>query len=86
MCGMKFGPHLDEEQQYADIILITGGLGPTADDITKPLLCKYFGGNMIIDEAAKQNVLDIFTKLNRPIIDRNLKQAEVPDVCTVLVK
>jgi nicotinamide-nucleotide amidase len=76
---------LDAEQQYADIILITGGLGPTADDITKPLLCKYFGGNMIINEGAKQNVLDIFTKLNRPIIERNLKQAEVPDVCTVLL-
>jgi nicotinamide-nucleotide amidase len=75
---------LDEEQKHADIILITGGLGPTADDITKPLLCKYFGGTLIVDEVAKQNVLDIFTKLNRPIIDRNLKQAEVPDVCTVL--
>lgn len=75
---------LDDEQKYADIILITGGLGPTADDITKPLLCKYFGGTLIVDEGAKQNVLDIFTKLNRPIIDRNLKQAEVPDVCTVL--
>ena len=75
---------LDEEQKHADIILITGGLGPTADDITKPLLCKYFAGNMVVDQAAKKNVLDIFTKLNRPIIDRNLKQAEVPDVCTVL--
>lgn len=76
---------LDEEQKYADILLITGGLGPTADDITKPLLCKYFDGKMIVNEAAKKNVLDIFTKLNRPIIDRNLKQAEVPDVCTVLM-
>ncbi len=76
---------LDEEQKHADIILITGGLGPTADDITKPLLCKYFGGKMIVNDEAKQNVLDIFTKLNRPIIDRNLKQAEVPDVCTVLL-
>lgn len=75
---------LDEEQQQADIILITGGLGPTADDITKPLLCKYFGGKMIVDEEARQNVLDIFNRLNRPIIDRNLKQAEVPDVCTVI--
>lgn len=75
---------LDEEQKQADIILITGGLGPTADDITKPLLCKYFDGKMIINEAARQNVLDIFTKLNRPIIERNLKQAEVPDTCTVL--
>ena len=75
---------LDEEQKHADIILITGGLGPTADDITKPLLCKYFGGTMVVDEGARQNVLEIFTKLNRPIIERNLKQAEVPDVCTVL--
>ena len=75
---------LDEERKHADIILITGGLGPTADDITKPLLCKYFGGTMVVDEGARQNVLEIFTKLNRPLIDRNLKQAEVPDVCTVL--
>lgn len=75
---------LNDEQQQADIVLITGGLGPTADDITKPLLCKYFDGNMIVDEAAKQNVIDIFLKLNRPLIDRNLKQAEVPDVCMVI--
>lgn len=75
---------LDEEQKHADIILITGGLGPTADDITKPLLCNYFGGTMVINEAARQNVLDIFTNLNRPIIERNLKQGEVPDVCTVI--
>ncbi len=76
---------LDEEQKQADIILITGGLGPTADDITKPLLCKYFGGKMTVNEEARQNVLDIFTKLNRPIIERNLLQAEVPDVCKVLL-
>ncbi len=75
---------LDEESKYADIILITGGLGPTADDITKPLLCKYFGGKMIVDEAAKQNVINIFTKLKRPMIERNLLQAEVPDVCKVV--
>jgi nicotinamide-nucleotide amidase len=45
---------LDEEQKYADIILITGGLGPTADDITKPLLCKYFNGKLIVDAGAKK--------------------------------
>lgn len=76
---------LDEEQQHADIILITGGLGPTADDITKPLLCKYFEGKMVVHEPTRKNVLDIFSKLNRPIIERNLKQAEVPDNCTVLI-
>src|SRR5215468_3554280 len=57
---------LDQEGQASDIILITGGLGPTADDITKPLLCKYFGGTMIEDEGAKQNVVNIFKRLNRP--------------------
>lgn len=76
---------LDEEQQHADIILITGGLGPTADDITKPLLCKYFGGKMVTDQGALDNVKNIFEKvLKRPMIERNLKQAEVPDVCTVI--
>lgn len=76
---------LQEEEEKNDIILITGGLGPTSDDITKPLLCSYFGGKLIVDEKAKENVIEIFTKkLNRPLLDRNLKQAEVPDVCTVI--
>ena len=76
---------LDEESQHADIILITGGLGPTADDITKPLLCKYFNGNMIISEAALENVRYLFEKVfKRELTDRNIKQAEVPDSCTVI--
>lgn len=76
---------LDEESKESTIILITGGLGPTADDITKPLLCDYFGGKMIVNEEVLQHVKNIFQKLNRPLIDRNLKQAEVPDVCKVLL-
>jgi len=77
---------LDQESKQADIILITGGLGPTADDITKPLLCKYFSGKMVVDDGALQNVINIFTNiLKRPIIERNLKQAEVPDNCKVLL-
>ena len=76
---------LDEEAQKADIILITGGLGPTADDITKPLLCKYFDGNMIVDQPTLEHVTHIFEHiLKRPMIERNAKQAEVPDTCTVL--
>ena len=75
---------LDEESKLSNIILITGGLGPTADDITKPLLCQYFSGRLIVDEMALNNVKTIFEKLNRPLLERNLKQAEVPDVCTVL--
>lgn len=77
---------LDQESNNADIILITGGLGPTADDITKPLLCKYFAGKMVVDQGALQNVINIFKNiLNRPIIERNLKQAEVPDTCKVIL-
>jgi len=76
---------LEEEGKQADIILITGGLGPTSDDITKPLLCKFFGGKLIKDQGALDNVIEIFTKkLNRPLLERNLKQAEVPDNCIVI--
>lgn len=76
---------LNEESAQADVIFITGGLGPTADDITKPLLCKYFGGKLVVNQDALDNVISIFTKvLKRPMLDVNLKQAEVPDNCTVI--
>ncbi len=76
---------LDNEAKESDIILLTGGLGPTADDITKPLLCDYFGGKMVVNEMVLEHVKTIFRTLNRPLLDRNLKQAEVPDVCEVLM-
>lgn len=83
--GDEIEQALTEELAYADIVLITGGLGPTADDITKPLLTKYFGGNMITDEKALANVNNIFKNiLKRPMLEANLKQAEVPDTCTVI--
>ena len=78
---------LDSESKDSDIILITGGLGPTADDITKPLLCKYFGGKLVVNEDVLKHVTYLFEKVYRrpgPMLERNLKQAEVPDVCTVL--
>jgi len=78
---------LDAESKESDIIIITGGLGPTADDITKPLLCKYFGGKLIVNEDVLKHVKYLFDKVYRrpgPMLERNLKQAEVPDVCTVL--
>jgi nicotinamide-nucleotide amidase len=76
---------LNEESGSSQIILITGGLGPTADDITKPVLSEYFGGSLIVDEGALANVKNIFEKLlQRPMIERNLQQAEVPDNCTVI--
>lgn len=79
---------LDEESKNADIILLTGGLGPTADDITKPLLCKYFGGKMVRNQQVLQHIHYLFEKVYQrkgPMLERNLRQADVPDTCTVLM-
>lgn len=78
---------LDEAARVSRIIIITGGLGPTADDITKPLLCDYFGGKMVEDAATLKHVTYLFEhvfKRKMPLLESNRKQAEVPDVCTVL--
>ncbi len=76
---------LDTASKKSSIIIITGGLGPTADDITKPLLNAYFGGKMIIHEPSLSHITHIFETIHKkPMIERNRKQAEVPDVCEVL--
>ncbi|HLD53902.1 MAG TPA: competence/damage-inducible protein A [Sediminibacterium sp.] len=76
---------IDDAISKSTLVLITGGLGPTADDITKPLLCDYFGGKMVMDQATLDHVTYIFKEiLRRPMIERNTLQAQVPDVCTVL--
>ena len=76
---------LDEAALKNQIIILTGGLGPTADDITKPLLNSYFGGKMVLHTPSLDHITYIFETIHkRPMIDRNRKQAEVPDVCEVL--
>lgn len=75
---------LDEAQQRADIILITGGLGPTKDDITKKTLSEYFSVDMRLDEEALANVTRIFAKYNRPLLEVNRLQAMVPANCEVV--
>jgi len=75
---------LAEALQRADIILITGGLGPTKDDITKKTLADYFGVGMKLDEEALANVTRIFAKYNRPLLEVNRQQAMVPANCEVI--
>lgn len=75
---------LDDESALSPIILITGGLGPTADDITKPTLAEYFGGTLVRDEATFKQVMEFFESRGLPPLQRNMDQALVPDVCTVL--
>lgn len=78
---------LDEERKNSEVIILTGGLGPTSDDITKPLLCKYFGGTLILNEKELEHIKFLFEKVYRrsgPLLEMNMKQAEVPDNCIVL--
>ena len=76
---------LDDESRKSKIILITGGLGPTADDITKPLLSEYFGTRLVINQDVLNYLEKLFTEtFRRPFTERNRKQAEVPETCTVI--
>ncbi|WP_029285550.1 competence/damage-inducible protein A [Pedobacter sp. R20-19] len=76
---------LSQAQERADLIFITGGLGPTKDDITKKTMAKYFGMGFRRDEGALEMVTSIFKKYNRPLLDINIQQADVPDGCEVIV-
>jgi len=76
---------LKEASERADVILITGGLGPTKDDITKTTLADYFGVGMKRDQETLGNVARIFARYNRPLLDVNIRQADVPENCEVLL-
>ncbi|HXD92783.1 MAG TPA: competence/damage-inducible protein A [Bacteroidia bacterium] len=71
-------------EKRADIIVITGGLGPTKDDITKHTLCEYFKTSLVMNEAVLKHVTAFFEKRNRPMLEVNIKQAEVPVNCEIL--
>ena len=76
---------LDDESKEADIIIMTGGLGPTADDITKPLLAKYFNSEWKTDDQTVKHIRYLFEQIfKREVTERNLKQANVPEACQVL--
>ncbi|WP_212002919.1 CinA family nicotinamide mononucleotide deamidase-related protein [Chitinophaga sp. HK235] len=76
---------LAKEAEVSDIVLITGGLGPTADDITKPTLCEYFQTKLVQHEETLQRVLHLFESRGLPILERNVEQAMVPESCTVII-
>ncbi len=75
---------LTEAESRADIVLLTGGLGPTKDDITKKTLCKYFDDTLVINDEALAFITDFFTKRGRPMTELNRLQATVPSKCTYL--
>jgi nicotinamide-nucleotide amidase len=75
---------VDEAMQESDAVLVTGGLGPTKDDITKKLLCEYFDSELEESEVALENVRRIFTARGYELTPINRAQALVPKCCEVL--
>ena len=65
----------------ADLVLVTGGLGPTADDITKPTVCKFFGSELEFCQTAYDNVVSIFKRRGFQMSERNRGQAYLPKSC-----
>lgn len=75
---------LSEAFSRADLIIVTGGLGPTKDDITKHTLCEYFNSRLILHEPTLSRLAVFFEKRNRPFTETNRQQAYVPEICQVL--
>ena len=68
----------------ADVVLITGGLGPTKDDLTMPTLNQYFGGKLVRNEAVYRHIEEIITTRGYVMNQNNQDQAMVPDNCKVV--
>ncbi|MGE8380310.1 MAG: competence/damage-inducible protein A, partial [Sphingobacterium sp.] len=75
---------LKDASTRADLILITGGLGPTKDDVTKKTAAKYFGTTLIRDEKVLQHVTSFFESRNMEMLEINRQQADVLANCEIL--
>ncbi|MCX2681590.1 competence/damage-inducible protein A [Galbibacter sp. EGI 63066] len=77
---------MKEAEERVDIIIITGGLGPTKDDITKHTICEYFDDELIESKVVLEQVEYLFERyISTPISDLNRRQALVPSTATVLM-
>ncbi len=75
---------LDQASARADIMLITGGLGPTKDDITKITLAEYFNSPIVIHPQALADLKALFAQRNYPLTALNEQQAALPEKCTMV--
>ena len=75
---------LENISDATNCVIITGGLGPTKDDITKYTLAEYFGSKLKQDKHTLDKIESFFSQRNRPMLDSNYKQAELPVDCTIL--
>lgn len=76
---------LKNAEKKSDIIIVTGGLGPTNDDITKNTVCEYFNSKLVLDKNSLDNIKSFLNKRGiYEVIENNHNQALVPDNCLVL--
>ncbi len=75
---------LYDAQERADVIIMTGGLGPTKDDITKKTIANFFGAELIFDQKVMDMIAGMFQRLGREMAENNKVQAYVPANCEVL--
>ena len=76
---------LDQARKRADIIIMTGGLGPTKDDLTKHTICDYFDDDLVLNELVLEHIENIFKNyVTTPISNLNRDQAQLPSKATIL--
>lgn len=75
---------VDYAMQEADLILVTGGLGPTKDDMTKKVLAEYFGSRLVFNQQAMEWLEELLRNRNLPMNENNKSQAYLPDNCRIL--
>ena len=75
---------LDRALSQSEVVIITGGLGPTKDDITKHTLCDYFGSTLRYDKIEAEHIRTMLERRNIAFNELNRSQAMVPECCTVL--
>jgi len=75
---------LTDSTLSAKLVLVTGGLGPTKDDLTKEAICDFFGSKLVLKQEVLDHVRDFFAKRGRELTESNSKQAMLPDNCEVV--
>ena len=73
---------LERVGKITDLVVVTGGLGPTKDDLTKQTICRFFGSRLVLNEEILEHVRRFFAQRNKELTELNRRQAEVPDNCT----